>query len=407
MGMFDYSDPEIALAAGLLSGRGNLGGIMGRSLMDAQRAYLATSEDKRRNKQSDLQAQQYQLLLDEAQQKKKQQALLDQFRASIPAPTALGNVDWKSGQMGPTNDRVSQVGQIDPLQLLMHGAMKSGALSPIDYIKAQQKDDALTTVPAGATVLKGGKPIFSNPKEDAVDPFVRLLKQAGIDPASPQGQALLTQRLQKESSHQPPAQQINYGSSTTPVLNPDGTIGLLQLGNTAGAPPKVVVHPGTGKPAVQPPSASAGREKDLTDSQAKATTFLGQMRSSTDALRKLGMDQSALSLQAETALAGGPANVAITAKAQQVRQTQDQWSEAYLRFKTGAATTKDEVAANRKTFFPVIGDKPETVALKAQMRAQAEKDLEIAAGRGTAQLNSRDPAPAASAPSGFRIIKKN
>jgi hypothetical protein len=170
MGMFDYSDPEIALAAGLLSGRGNLGGIMGRSLMDAQRAYLATSEDKRRNKLAELQASQVQIELDKAAQQKKQQALLDQFRASIPAPTALGNVDWKSGQMGPTNDRVSQVGQIDPLQLLMHGAMKSGALSPIDYIKAQQKDDALTTVPAGATVLKGGKPIFSAPDKPKTPP---------------------------------------------------------------------------------------------------------------------------------------------------------------------------------------------------------------------------------------------
>jgi hypothetical protein len=378
MGMFDYSDPELALAAGLLSGKGNLGGIMGRSLMDAQRAYLATSEDKRRNKLSELQAQQAQMMLEQAQQQKQQQAKLDQFRNNIPLP-GVG-----PDGMGPSN--------AGPTEMLMYEAMRAGALNPTDYIKAQQKDNSLTTVAPGATVLKGGKPIFTNQKEDTTDPFVRLLKQAGIDPASPQGQTLLTQRLQKESSHQPPSQMNNYGSSTTPMLMPDGSVTLAQLGNRPDAPPKVVINPLTNKPAVQPPPASAGREKDLTESQAKATTFLGQMRSASEGLKKLGMDQSALSLQAETALAGGPANVAIAAKAQQVRQAQDQWSEAFLRFKTGAASTPAEVAANRKTFFPSIGDKADTVAYKAQMRAQAEKDMEIAAGRGTAQLNARDGA---------------
>jgi hypothetical protein len=98
-GMFDYSDPEIALAAGLLSGRGNLGGIMGRSLMDAQRAYLATSEDKRRNKASDLQAQQMQMALEQAEQaKKQQQAIQDAARQSLMSPSTVA---LQNGQ-GPT-----------------------------------------------------------------------------------------------------------------------------------------------------------------------------------------------------------------------------------------------------------------------------------------------------------------
>jgi hypothetical protein len=99
MGMFDYSDPEIALAAGLLSGRGNLGGIMGRSLMDAQRAYLATSEDKRRNKQSDLQAQQMQMMLEQQEQARAQQkAIQDAARQSLMSPSTVA---LQNGQ-GPT-----------------------------------------------------------------------------------------------------------------------------------------------------------------------------------------------------------------------------------------------------------------------------------------------------------------
>jgi hypothetical protein len=136
MGMFDYSDPEIALAAGLLSGRGNLGGIMGRSLMDAQRAYLTTSEDKRRNQHAEQQAQQMRMMLEQQEALKQQRLKQEQFRASIPAPSALGGVDWQSGQLGPTNERVSQVKPLDPTQLLQHGAMRAGFGDPMDYINS-------------------------------------------------------------------------------------------------------------------------------------------------------------------------------------------------------------------------------------------------------------------------------
>jgi hypothetical protein len=99
MGMFDYSDPEIALAAGLLSGRGNLGGIMGRSLMDAQRAYLATSEDKRRNKQAEMQEQQMRMALEQAEQARAQQkAIQDAARQSLMSPSTVA---LQNGQ-GPT-----------------------------------------------------------------------------------------------------------------------------------------------------------------------------------------------------------------------------------------------------------------------------------------------------------------
>jgi hypothetical protein len=99
MGLFDYSDPEIALAAGLLSGRGNLGGIMGRSLMDAQRAYLATSEDKRRNKQAEMQEQQMRMALEQAEQARAQQkAIQDAARQSLMSPSTVA---LQNGQ-GPT-----------------------------------------------------------------------------------------------------------------------------------------------------------------------------------------------------------------------------------------------------------------------------------------------------------------
>ena len=197
------------------------------------------------------------------------------------------------------------------------------------------------------------------------------------------------------TSHPDPV-QVSYGAPFSAVNPATGKVELYRPDNRGGMTPTGIEPP---------PNPNAGKEKDLTEAQAKATAFLGQMRSASDSLKKLGMDQSALSLQAETALAGGPMNIAIGAKAQQVRQAQDQWSEAFLRFKTGAASTPAEVMSNRKTFFPVIGDKPDQVAHKARMRAQAERDMEVAAGRGTAQLNARVPAPAPRSSTGFRIVE--
>jgi len=79
-------------------------------------------------------------------------------------------------------------------------------------------------------------------------------------------------------------------------------------------------------------------------------------------------------------MAGGMLNAITPSDAQQAKQAQNQWTEAYLRFKTGAGTNAHEVEANRQTYFPQIGDKPEQIAQKSRMRAQAEQDIAMAAG---------------------------
>lgn len=125
--------------------------------------------------------------------------------------------------------------------------------------------------------------------------------------------------------------------------------------------------------------------KDLTEAQGKASTFQSQMVSASNAVKALeanGFDPTSLKSQTAVKLAGGVANPIIPAVAQQYKQAQEQWSEAYLRFKTGAAATEQEVQRNVKTFFPQFGDKPEQIAQKAAAREQAERDIGIAAGRG-------------------------
>jgi hypothetical protein len=126
--------------------------------------------------------------------------------------------------------------------------------------------------------------------------------------------------------------------------------------------------------------------KDLTESQGKASAFQSQMVSASNAVNTLegqGFDPTLFKSQTAVKLAGGVANPLIPVAAQQYKQAQDQWSEAYLRFKTGAAATEPEVVRNNRTFFPVFGDKPEQIAQKAAAREQAERDIGIAAGRGS------------------------
>jgi len=125
--------------------------------------------------------------------------------------------------------------------------------------------------------------------------------------------------------------------------------------------------------------------KPLTESQAKATAFQSQMIGAENNLKQLeskGFDPSSLKTQTALKMAGGPLNIISAPEAQQYKQAQEQWAEAYLRFKTGAAATEGEVQRNIKTFFPQFGDKPQQVAQKAAARAQAEQDIGFAAGMG-------------------------
>jgi hypothetical protein len=123
--------------------------------------------------------------------------------------------------------------------------------------------------------------------------------------------------------------------------------------------------------------------KPKTESQAKAAVFHSQMTSASNELNNIyqkGFNPNSPVAQAQTGIAGGMLNALTPSTAQEAKQAQNQWTEAYLRFKTGAGTNASEVEANRKTYFPQVGDKPDAIAQKARMRAQAEHDIALATG---------------------------
>lgn len=141
-GIFDslFSDENaanLALAAGLLGGKGSLNQVVGQALTQGQAAATAATQRKRQAELDALTKQRFQLALDEEQRKKQQYQALEQFRSSIPEPTALAGVDWAKG---PTPAAASQVTPIDPLAKLSYAGMKAGAIDPMEWLKSQQKD---------------------------------------------------------------------------------------------------------------------------------------------------------------------------------------------------------------------------------------------------------------------------
>jgi hypothetical protein len=148
-----------------------------------------------------------------------------------------------------------------------------------------------------------------------------------------------------------------------------------------------------------------------TEGERKASLFQEQMKAASNTIASIGpVDMANLTNQAAFKGAGGIGNVIVDPKIQQYKQAADQWSESYLRVKTGAAATPAEVELNNRTFFPAFGDSADTVKLKERMRKKAEQDLGIMAGRAEVKGSKTSPEEpvdlGVSLPAGVTVRKK-
>lgn len=73
-------------------------------------------------------------------------------------------------------------------------------------------------------------------------------------------------------------------------------------------------------------------------------------------------------------------NYLIDDQFQSLRQAQNDWIRAKLRKESGAVIADSEMESERRTYFPMPGDEPETIRKKALSRATAEKAMTEAAG---------------------------
>jgi hypothetical protein len=141
------------------------------------------------------------------------------------------------------------------------------------------------------------------------------------------------------------------------------------------------------------------KPKNPTEFEAKSALFADQMQSASAVLDNLkskgysgtGTQQFAIEAASTGGLLGTVPRAMAGKSAQVFNQAADQWSEAYLRVKTGAAATTDEVRKNRQTFFPVPGDTPEVIARKELARREAERAVFGAAGNAAPRVPQQQP----------------
>ena len=226
-----------------------------------------------------------------------------------------------------------------------------------------QNNPTLKALAAKGDFSKIADVITPKPAENDYERYALAYKEKPFAQlTAPEKQEIIKQ-VQADKKEQ--ATQINLGSPVAGV-DAQGNPVFFQPSKAGG---QAVIVPGI-KPLQEP--------KAPTESQAKAQTFYSQMTSASKELQDLqdkGFDPTSIKNQAQVNLAGTPIRAIVSPEAQGARQAQEQWAESFLRIKTGAAATRDEVLRNVATFFPQVGDSQQVIEQKARARKQAEQDV--------------------------------
>jgi len=245
MGLFDSlfapeNAAQLALASGLLSGKGSFGGILGQSLMQANQAQQQANAIKRQAELDALQKQRFQLQLNEEQRKQKQFDRSESFREGIPAP------DFGPPTIANANDPVKQT------QRLMYGALKSGDLSPLDYIKTLQKDETPLSVAEGTSLLdrKTLRPLYTGQAKQpdivkefqyaqnnpAFTPWAQGMKKAGASNVDVKIQNALGGGLAKGVTERAQAGQDQALGAIQSIQNADSIIRAIDSNKVLAGP---------------------------------------------------------------------------------------------------------------------------------------------------------------------------
>lgn len=179
-----WDDPRtgatLAAAQGLLSARRPMQGIA-----DGLAAYSGSMQQAKQQAMAD-QLKKLQLMsavyqMRQTQRADEQQGAQDAFRKSIPSPQMQAAQAALSGGGGPTNANAARMPAVDPNAAILHGAMQSGLIDPVQYLGAIRKDNTPIKVGAGEALVdqRTLKPLFLNPKEDTTPGDWKLYQLSG------------------------------------------------------------------------------------------------------------------------------------------------------------------------------------------------------------------------------------
>lgn len=367
------------LAAGLqlMQAKGrNLLGAIGEAGGAGLLAADNTAQQQQQRKRAGMQDQLMRYQIGEAERAQKLADLPQQFyRApSQPGIDATGGMETA---LEAPNNAASPQGRFD-----MPGYVQ--ALYGANPLQAMQLLASMAKAPAKLETMKKDEVGFVwNPAtqkyEEAVrgvagepdgekDAFLRLMKAAGIDTATPAGRKLLESYLQKQATHAPPVTLNNFGSPL-PIQLPGGGEGYIQPPTRPGGPSQVLTLPGTTTPAQKPGG-------NLTEGQAKANLFGTRAKEADKIITGLaarGVQSPSLPQQVTggEGMTGALATAFATPEQQQVDQAQRDFINAALRRESGAVISPADFANARMQYFVQPGDSPQVIQQKARNRQVA------------------------------------
>lgn len=149
---------------------------------------------------------------------------------------------------------------------------------------------------------------------------------------------------------------------------------------------------------LQPPPEPVKAEKpapvkEPTVDENKNAGFYLRMRGvgeSMRALEKTGGPTMATSVAGSLPFIGGYARQsAMTEDQQQYYNSAMAWIRAKLRKESGAVIGDDEAKEEWNTYFPVPGNTEKTIRQKERLRALAEEEMKISAGRAAGQVDAK------------------
>lgn len=176
------------------------------------------------------------------------------------------------------------------------------------------------------------------------------------------------------------AENARSAQGVTYQTDGDGNFVALPTKAVPGAPIRgSVVLDANGKPV-------AGKDKTLTDSQGKATTFAARMQNAEKTIQELEQNGVSGSDVRTIAAGNGFTNFLASPEGQRYRQAQEDWVTANLRQESGAAIGKDEMQKDVRKFFPIPGDSEAVRAQKAKAREVATRGMMTQAGPGARQV---------------------
>jgi hypothetical protein len=173
-GLLDLNDPQtqglLSLGLRLMSTPGPFGQAIGKAGLGAMNDMQATQQQADAKKLRDLQMQQAQMALADAQRKQAEQEAQRQWMQTLPSPQAQASQAALAGGGGPTIANAAKMQPVDPQHQMLFEAMQKGVLPLPSYLDATRKDTTPIAVKAGEALVdrRTFKPLFSQPDKTTI-----------------------------------------------------------------------------------------------------------------------------------------------------------------------------------------------------------------------------------------------